>query len=359
MDKRKKIESIYIDDEMLNDPKMDRLLRKDMMEEADRIERELNEDPSLQGIKASDDMFDLIKARLQEQGVWEENEEQEEQKEQKEQKKTESIVSAEGQEEHKTAENNMEENAAGAGGETIESVVEDIADCGNAADEVQTEKDVYSFLSKEDREALELGRKIKKKRKRNWKGLVAVATVALVVFSAGMSGEASRRWILEAWDRITLAVGVRMSTDYVEEGQDNVLKYSKEEQNAWKKIKEELDIPIVDFGYLPQEMELIDYNILKDTNEVLLIYVCENKMFNLRIISGNKGASFYLQSDVEPILKEKIINDLEIPIEIWDTSTKGVESYRAIFQYKECTFICSGAISYDEFKKIIKYIEII
>ena len=62
--------------------KMDRLLRKDMMEEADRIERELNEDPSLQGIKASDDMFDLIKARLQEQGVWKENEEQEEQKEQ-------------------------------------------------------------------------------------------------------------------------------------------------------------------------------------------------------------------------------------------------------------------------------------
>lgn len=346
---------------MLNDPKMDRLLRKDMMEEADRIERELNEDPSLQGIKASDDMFDLIKARLQEQGVWEENEEQEEQKEQKEQKKTESIVSAEGQEEHKTAENNMEENAAGAGGETIESVVEDIADCGNAADEVQTEKDVYSFLSKEDREALELGRKIRKKRKRNWKGLVAVATVALVVFSAGMSGEASRRWILEAWDRLVNAVGVNTFTDYVEDEKKNILmpNVSEEEQNAWEKINKELDCPIIWLNYTPNGMDFLNYNISKETNEALLMYSYGDKIFNIRILVGNKEKSNYVQSDVNLKFEEKIENDQEIMIEIWDTTTKNVESHMASFEYRECRFIVNAALPIEEFEKIMKGIYII
>lgn len=335
MDRKNKIESIYIEDEMLKDPKMDEILKKSIMEEADQVQREMNNDPSLQKIKASDDMFNQIKARLQEQGAWEEDEEEEKQDSGNgETEEAEKIV----QEQERTAE-----------------IAEEKAD----TDSKYQETDVYSLLSKEDREALELGKKIKKKRKRKWKQLAAAAAVVLVVFSVGMSGEASRRWMLDIWDKLTLATGIRVATDYVEGEKKNILKYSEEEQLAWEKIKEELGAPVLDFNYLPEGMEFTNYEILIDTNEALLIYSYGDKTFNIRILVGDKEKSNYMQSDVTLKLQEEITNDQDIVIKVWNTSTKGVESYIANFEYQECRFIVNGAFDVEEFEKIMKNLYII
>ena len=325
MDRKKKIESIYIDDEMLNDPKMDELLKKNMMEEADRVEKELNEDPALQGIRASDDMFDLIKARLQAQGVWEEDNEEKEETDRE------------------------------------EKDIKNEADADADADAAMTnnETDVYRLLSKEDREALELGKKIKKKRKRKWKQLAAVAAAVAVVFSVGMSGEASRRWILEVWDKFTFAAGLRVRTNYSENESENILTFNQEEQNAWKEIKEELNVPVIEFVYLPENMEFQDYDIIKETNEALVFYSWEDRIFSIKILSGKKNASFYFQSDIEPVLREKIINNREISIEIWDTTVNNLESYMANFEFQECIYVFSGRMPFDEFEKIMNSIQII
>lgn len=76
--KNNKIEPFYITDDMISDREMDEFLRQSMIEEADRLEEELNSDPELTGIGASDDLFLKIKARLQEMGAWEEEEDGEE-----------------------------------------------------------------------------------------------------------------------------------------------------------------------------------------------------------------------------------------------------------------------------------------
>lgn len=57
--------------EELEDAAMDRFLRQSIMEDADRIERELNEDPKLIGIGASDDLFGKIVEELKAKGIWE------------------------------------------------------------------------------------------------------------------------------------------------------------------------------------------------------------------------------------------------------------------------------------------------
>lgn len=323
MDRKKKIESIYIDDEMLNDPKMDELLKKNMMEEADRVEKELNEDPALQGIRASDDMFDLIKARLQAQGVWEEDNEEKEETDREE----------------KDIKNEADADAAMTNNET----------------------DVYRLLSKEDREALELGKKIKKKRKRKWKQLAAVAAAVAVVFSVGMSGEASRRWILEVWDRIVNAVGTSIRTDYVEDGKNSISmpNMSLEEQSVWKEIKEELGAPMIWFTYLPDGMKFTDYSISKDTNQAFIFYSYKEKIFSVKILVGNAGATSYLQSDVDLLLQDSIINDQEIVIRIWNMTTKGIESYMSDLETQDCTFVFSAALSFEEYEEIMRNIYII
>ena len=73
-DKREKnkISPFDITDEMLEDPELDAFLKESLKQEADEIEAELEEDVSLRGIGASDDMFDAIVEELKEQGIWEE-----------------------------------------------------------------------------------------------------------------------------------------------------------------------------------------------------------------------------------------------------------------------------------------------
>ena len=57
--------------EELEDAAMDRFLRQSIIEDADRIERELNENPKLIGIGASDDLFGKIVEELKAKGIWE------------------------------------------------------------------------------------------------------------------------------------------------------------------------------------------------------------------------------------------------------------------------------------------------
>lgn len=331
MDRKNKIEPFYIDDKMLEDPQMDEFLKKSVIEEADKIEKELNSDPSLRNVKAPDDMFEKIKAQLQEQGLWEEDD-----------------VSVEEAhiEENSTEENDTEGKAEG----TVS---------GRVTEKEITKEDLYKLLSKEDQEALKLGKKLKKKRKTRWKQFAAAAAAVLVVFSAGMSGEASRRWILDVWDKLILSTGVRVTTDYIEEGNKNISKYNEEEQKAWNEIRAKLNAPTVWLNYLPEGLEFSDYEIISDTREAVLFYSFEDKIFSIRVLAGNTGISFYLQSDAKPLLRENITNDQEILIKIWDTTTKGVESYEGDFEYQDCSFVFSGAFSLEEFEKIIKNFYII
>ena len=54
------------------DLEMDALLQEELMREADELEAQLNSDPDLMGVGASDDLFLKIVGELKEKGLWEE-----------------------------------------------------------------------------------------------------------------------------------------------------------------------------------------------------------------------------------------------------------------------------------------------
>ena len=74
----KKVVPFDIDEKLLDDEKIDRLIKESLIEEANEIEAELENDPALIGVGASEDMFQSIVARLKEQGDWEEEKDVEE-----------------------------------------------------------------------------------------------------------------------------------------------------------------------------------------------------------------------------------------------------------------------------------------
>ena len=61
------------------DKELDALLKEELMREADELEAQINNDPDLIGVGASDDLFQKIVGELKEKGIWEEESEQSEQ----------------------------------------------------------------------------------------------------------------------------------------------------------------------------------------------------------------------------------------------------------------------------------------
>ena len=70
----RKIIPLQFDQNEQMDRELDALLKEDLMREADEIEAQLNSDPELMGMGASDDLFLKIVGELKEKGIWEEEE---------------------------------------------------------------------------------------------------------------------------------------------------------------------------------------------------------------------------------------------------------------------------------------------
>lgn len=70
--KDSKIISFEMNDEIFMDPHIDEVVKKSLIQEADELADELNADPKLRGVGASDDLLLSIVGKLKEQGIWEE-----------------------------------------------------------------------------------------------------------------------------------------------------------------------------------------------------------------------------------------------------------------------------------------------
>ena len=334
----KKVVPFDIDEKLLDDEKIDRLIKESLIEEADKIEAELENDPSLIGVGASEDMFQSIVARLKEQGDWEEEKDVEENL------------------------NNNQENVR-----EIKEIKES-EDKNDVLEDPKSEQEkleeLYQMLPEEDRHALELGKQVKKekeirrrKRKQRWKILKrggVVAAVFLLVFGVSMTSEANRRLVFKAWDGLMFNLGFQLSTDYAGE-KGSVQSKSKEEIAAIESISEKMKIPIIDFGYMPNEMIFQGYEIMEDGLEAILFYSYNDKIFSVNIINIEQEGTMYYALDNEAVLRENIIIDQGLEAMIWETNLElEDETYIAEIEYKGCRYICNSMISLEELEKILK-----
>ena len=192
-EKGSKISPIRIDQELLEDPKMDEMIRESLKQEADDLEKELNENPSLAGIKAPDDLFEKIVAKLKAEGDWEEEPETAEGAPRQAPQDT----------EKETAKKERDEEAIPqeAGRDTKMPDLERL----------------YSMLPKEDQEALKLGKELgekqkkraarRKKRVRFLRRAGAVAAMLVLVFGISMTSDANRKLVMRVWDGVAENLG--------------------------------------------------------------------------------------------------------------------------------------------------------
>lgn len=327
---KNKISPFDITDEMLEDPELDAFLKESLKQEADEIEAEIEEDLSLRGIGASDDMFDAIVEELKEQGIWEEE----------------------------SASEKEEQNPAPEQDEQTEAVPESL-------------ESLYAKLPPEDREALELGRKAVQKeqkrkirrRKRNkiLKRGGTVAAALAVVFGLSMTSEANRRLVLRAWEGLMYNFGFRMTTNYVQE--DNVRSKSREELDALQEIQNRLGAPVVDLEYLPGGTNYDNFTISDNNREAILFYSYGEDIFSAYVINVqnlNSNSSVYVALTEEAVAVNTVKNEQNIEITIYETDRELEEPmYAAELEHNGFRYFLNGMDSQEEMEKIAKFIYIL
>lgn len=348
----KKVVPFDIDEKLLDDEKIDRLIKESLIEEADKIEAELENDPALIGVGASEDMFQSIVSRLKEQGDWEEEKEIEENPE-----NTKEIKNAEDVTETKEAKE-IKGIKEGKESEGTKEILED------QKSEQEKLEELYQMLPEEDRHALELGKQVKKekeirrkKRKQRWKILKrggVVAAVFLLVFGVSMTSEANRRLVLKAWNGLMRNFGFILPTDYVEKG-ENIQGKSKEELEAIEVINEKMEMPVIDFVYMPEGMRFQRYEIIGDGLEATIFYAYRDKIFTVTMVKIDQEGTMYYALDNEAVLREMISIDQKLEAKVWETNLNlEEETYVAEIEYNGCRYICNGMIPLEELEKILK-----
>lgn len=291
----------------LENPELDRFLQESICKEADELEASLNRDPSLAGISVSDDMFDKIVKKLKEEGFWEEEEEP---------------------------------------GESAQSPT------------MQNEQEELLRLIEKGRKA-ELQEKENARRRAGRNRLIrraaTIAAVFVILISADFSTGASRGWIFKMWDAAMEGFGFKAKTNNMEDGVVTRIK-SEEEQNALEEIKNSMNVPVPDFGYMPEGMEFLEYQVIEPEWKTVMYYSYKEKIINMEIVKLSKeGVSYYI-SDHNAKIVEKYPHLLGTEISIWElNSDSEMKTYMAEMEYKDCRYVLSGILPLEEIKKMLEY----
>lgn len=368
--KESKIIELKFDDQDRMNQEMNAFLQEELMREADELEAQLNRDPDLVGIGASDDLFSKIVDELKRKGIWEEEKGADSLSDASEKKKE---VSDAGKESNPSEdeteqilqkmEQTEEESEKEAAGKGITPLNEEKGEINIVQ--------IYDMLSEEDRRFLETGRRVeqeqkalkekknlrRKKMQRAAKRCGTVAAVLVLVIGVSMTSDANRRLVSQMWDSVTGSFGLKIATEYVDK--EHVIREGGNEQEAadFQKASEELGIAGISLGYLPEEMEYLRCEIDELAGSARFFYKYLDTVFNLTLIKKVGEGVFYYALDNDIELSNIYTFPQEIEAQISKTYTEGEQvSYIAQLQYKNCSYILNGIISIDEMEKIVKNI---
>lgn len=393
----KKIVEFDIDETVLRDSDLDRFLRKSMQDAADALEERLNNDPRLQGIDAPEGMFDSIVNELKRQGLWQED-----------------VIEHTGNEhihsgfgitgnnffsrdgtneidagsKLKAANGTAYTETGKAGGRIYSenanmrsqantitgNIYSDVGTINTLANEEKStlEQDVSekyqetacAMLVENDKHALKLSRgdengletceikREKRKRTIRYSGVAAVVMVAFL--GLGMTGEASRRLIFKAWEGIAINLGFRMATGYVDADKE-VKDIVREDMAAMKEIHEQFGMSAIDFAYLPEDLEYQKYELIPEVPQAYLFYGNGEKSLIVTLLGSYDEAVSYYAIDSGAILQNKMKNEQNIEVLIWEINlNEKEETYAAEFEFNECRYLLNGRISLEEMEQIIK-----
>lgn len=216
----------------------------------------------------------------------------------------------------------------------------------------QYEKErIYSLLPEEDKKALEIGRRIQRKkpgkRKKMYLSLAAALILAMAIGVTSLGGP----------ERVVKLLKMSIENREVEKitsGEGSYTSTKAKEEEAYQEIKDAFGCDAVKIMPCINGMVFQNSELDKKMQTAELFYKLKNETIFYYINAIYSNASLGL--DIEDKIKSTwtvTINGCDIEIKEYDTNGDSSERYSARFSYKGLEYFLSGTINKDEFEKII------
>lgn len=235
-----------------------------------------------------------------------------------------------------------------------------------AEKEAKEREEAINHLSEEDREALELGRKMLKaeigqndpeessgkkvrRKKRPLKMYLALAAVIVCVLAMGITSMGGPERIV----RMMTQVGDR-EVEYTVKGENVKTIENEDEEKAYQEIRDTFNTDIVKVIICLSDMTFDSMNLEKDKQVAEMYYNYKGKtiayIINAPYRENSLGIDF--EDSVEKEYTKKI-NDCEIKITIYKIDGEKIPGCVAKFKYNNIEYLLSGTMKQQDFEKII------
>ena len=236
-----------------------------------------------------------------------------------------------------------------------------------ARKEAEEREEAINNLSEEDREALELGRKMLKagigqknpeepsgkkvrRKKKPLKIYLALAAVIVCVLAMGITSMGGPERIVRM---MTQNVGDR-EVEYTVKGEKVKTIENEDEEKAYQKIRDTFNTDIVKVILCLSDMTFDSMNLEKDKQVAEMYYNYEGKtiayIINAPYRENSLGIDF--EDSVEKEYTKKI-NGCEIKITIYKIDGEKIPGCVAKFKYNNIEYLLSGTMKQQDFEKII------
>ena len=235
-------------------------------------------------------------------------------------------------------------------------------------EEREEREEAINHLSEEDREALELGRKMLKagigqkdpeepsekkirRKKKPLKMYLALAAVIVCVLAMGITSMGGPERIVRT---MTQNVGDR-EVEYTVKGEKVKTIENEDEEKAYQEIRDNFDTEVVKIFICLPEMHFDSMELDKDKQMADMYYYYNNKTIayciNLPYRENSLGVDFE-----DPIEKKytKKIHNCKVDVTMYKIDKNKEFGCAAEFRYNGIDYLLTGTMKQQEFDKILK-----
>lgn len=343
MENNNKVVPIFGDGESEKDKKMDGKMTKRFVEEFDKEEERLLNDPALKDVTAPDDMFGKIMGELRAQGKL---------------RKEDMVV--------ETKRPEIQNAVDGLSDEDKEALLLGRMVKASGADADDIRRALENPMDK--RSGAE--RKRRKSRKNRKKSIgsggrakvivrnlaIGVASFAILV-GGSMSTSAGREYI----SSIVVVVTEKLNGDgilIVKDSNENGEIVSPEEL-AYKDVLNTIGVNPLYFIYLPEELTFFNYDIQEGDNSAVLRYGEDERKMTVVVEKRIEEIELYAMVDGLEIKRmNSMLNDLSIIVYELNNLDNGLKVYTAYFTYEDNFYMIRINGDLDTFVLILEAMEI-
>lgn len=222
-------------------------------------------------------------------------------------------------------------------------------------DDIKVSEDMETSLFNKIQE-YEYDKRVKKavhRSKKKRRLFLALAAVLILVCGSVMTGTGSKSYWKVLWDRVAgdeEANIINVEDMESEETQD------ADEIQVFNEIRQKTGISSVRFGYRPETMDFVQYEIDKNQNRAVLLYEFSGQIIQYSMYMNDTESS-YGQTEIDHLTDEYRIetqDNIVVNVQEYDIADYEMNRFMAEFEYMDAQYRLIGLMEKEEFDKIIK-----